>query len=75
MKSLQETINLHREAAKLFPEDYRNWSGFAYAASRSIDEDNSDPLATLAMSGFLRVSQLRTSNNLEYLCLLFSPAF
>lgn len=72
LPSLIKTIDLFKEAASLCPNDYRNWEGFAYAASRAIDDIS---FVTSALDGFLRVSQLRTSNNLEYLCPLFSLFF
>ncbi|OHS99482.1 PIKK family atypical protein kinase [Tritrichomonas foetus] len=72
MQSLTKTIDLFRKASELSPDDYRNWAGFAYAASRAIDDIS---FVSIAINGFLRVSQLRTSNNLEYLCPLFSLFF
>ncbi|OHT11231.1 PIKK family atypical protein kinase [Tritrichomonas foetus] len=76
LESLVQTLSLFEKACKLMPDDYRNWAGFAYAASRVGDRDEASiDIIDKAIHGFLKVTQLLTTNNLEYLCQLFSLFF
>ena len=72
MESILNTITLFERAVETYPQDYRNWAGFAFAASRALGDTS---FVSKAISGFLKVTQLRTVNNLEYLCHLFSLLF
>lgn len=70
--SLIQIIELFREAAELCSDDYRNWAEFAYANSKAIGDES---YIMSAINGFLKVTQLKPSNSLEYLCQLFSLFF
>lgn len=78
LENLVKTIKLFEKACSLTPEDYRNWAGFAYSASRAIitnDENINDTFVLQAMHSFLKAIQLNQSNNLVYLLQLFSLFF
>ena len=75
LESLVQTLEIFEKAVQFMPNDYRNWSGLAYAATRAIGDDSKSVFVQKAINGFLKVIQLLNTNNLEYLCQLFSLFF
>lgn len=75
--SLIEISKIFEESNAIVSDDYRTWSGWAYASSRALShfEDLRSKFAINAISGFLKASQLRPSNSLDYLCQMFSIFF
>ncbi|OHT06128.1 PIKK family atypical protein kinase [Tritrichomonas foetus] len=61
----------------LVSDDYRTWAGWAYASSRALSHFSElrSKFAVNAVSGFLKATQLRPSESLEYLCQMFSIFF
>ena len=64
-------------SSKLVSNDYRTWAGWAYASSRTLSHfsDLRSRFTVNAISGFLKATQLRPSESLEYLCQMFSIFF
>ncbi|OHT15233.1 hypothetical protein TRFO_14257 [Tritrichomonas foetus] len=76
-ESLEQVSHLYEIGKMKNCNDYKIWLGWAYANSRLIDAvpSNSDHYSVNAVQGFLKATQLRTSNTLEFLCQLFSIFF
>ncbi|EAY04287.1 PIKK family atypical protein kinase [Trichomonas vaginalis G3] len=72
--SLTDIIKTFKSSLSLFSGDYRAWSGWAYASSRALSHkpDERQLYATDAITAFLKATQLRPSESLEFLCQLFS---
>jgi len=74
---LTDIIESFKYSNSLKRDDYRTWSGWAYACSRALShrQDLRSAFAADAISGFLRATQLRPSDSLEFLCQMFSIFF
>lgn len=73
-----EDVSLLYEKGKIKNScDYKIWLHWAYANARLIDADplQRDKYSINAVVGFLRATQLRSSNTLEFLCQMFSIFF
>ncbi|EAY11762.1 PIKK family atypical protein kinase [Trichomonas vaginalis G3] len=68
-------IKLFIESSKLNADDYRTWSRWAYACTKSIENDKEGLYVKMAVDGFLKASFLSKENSLEYICQLFSLYF
>lgn len=76
-QSLLDICKVFEESMNLVGNDYRTFSGWAYANSRALSHfvDKRSKIALDAMFGFLRATQLRPSESLEFLCQFFSIYF
>ena len=76
-EELKEVSRLYEKGKIKNSTDYKIWLQWAYANSRLIDADPShrDKYSVNAVVGFLRATQLRSSNTLEFLCQMFSIFF
>lgn len=74
---LIEICKVFKKSLKIKSDDYRTWAGWAYASSRSLSHfsDKRSEFALNAIRGFLKATQLRPSESLEYLCQMFSIFF
>lgn len=74
---LSSVCSIFEKSIQLMPDDYRSWSGWAYASSRALSHfpDQRIHFVSSSMRGFLKASRLKPSNSLEYLCQLFSIFF
>jgi len=72
--SLTDIIKLFDKSKNINAEDYRAWSGWAYASSRALSHypDQRSLYAINAITGFLMTAKIRPSESLQYLCQMFS---
>ncbi|OHS95740.1 PIKK family atypical protein kinase [Tritrichomonas foetus] len=77
LESLTRIGQIFEQSKNLEPNDYRTWAGWAYANSRALSHANEERsmYAINAIFGFLKATQLRPSESLEYLCQMFSIFF
>jgi hypothetical protein len=75
--SLLDILKTFEASLALVSNDYRTWSGWAYANSRALSHfpDLRSTFALNAISGFLKAAQQRPSDSLEFLCQMFSIFF
>lgn len=75
--TLIDISQLFEQSNKLVSNDYRTWAGWAYTSSRALSHfsDLRSRFTVNAISGFLKATQLRPSESLEYLCQMFSIFF
>lgn len=76
--ALTKISRMFEKSKDLEPNDSRTWAGWAYANSRALSHATNEDrpkYAFNAISGFLKATQLRPSESLEYLCQMFSIFF
>lgn len=75
--SLRKISQTYQQSMRYIGDDYRTFSGWAYANSRSLSQctDSRANIALSAIYGFLKATQLRQSESLEFLCQMFSIYF
>ena len=76
--TLLDICHVFERSLQLVSDDYRTYSGWAYANSRALSHfsDCRKKLALNAIYGFLKATQLRRhSESIEFLCQLFSIFF
>jgi len=74
--NLNEALKLYKHSIDLNPNDYRSWSGWAYANSLALTEKTKDfSFVINAITGFLNATRLRSTDSLEFLCQMFSMFF
>jgi phosphatidylinositol kinase/protein kinase (PI-3 family) len=67
--------DMYERAKTSYDKDYKVWLGWAYVNARMIDIVRNDEHAINAVNGFLKATELRPSNTLEFMCQLFSIFF
>lgn len=77
ISSLNDICQVLQESMKIKSDDYRTWSTWAYASSRSLPHfsDRRSELSLNAIKGFLKATQLQPSKSLHFLCQMFSIFF
>lgn len=75
--TLIDITKCFEESISIVSNDYKSWAGYAFASSRALShfEKLRSNFAINAISGFLKATQLRPSESLEYLCQMFSIIF
>ena len=78
-ETLLKICLVFQKSNELIADDYRTWAGWAYANSSllvlSNENENIEKFTIDSISGFLKASQLRQKDSLEYLCQMFSIFF
>ncbi|OHT01774.1 PIKK family atypical protein kinase [Tritrichomonas foetus] len=74
---LLDICKVYERSKALVGDDYRTFSGWAYASSRALSHfpEKSKDMVPKAIDGFLKATQFRPSESLEFLCQLFSIFF
>lgn len=77
LDQLQVVCKIYEESNKLKSDDFRTWSGWAYANIAILNKSPGpvEEFAINAITGFLKATNLNPKNSLEFLCQMFSIFF